>query len=179
VGGSSTRKKENQMSETIRLGQKVRDRVSGIEGIVTSRCDPLTGATQFGVQPMGKGDTVIDAQFVDHFTLQIKGDGISAECPPIDSSVTVGLQDTVRDRISGVTGTVIERIIFLNGCVFFVVQPEAPTSGDRKGQLPDRISFAHARLEVVKPAVERAPAATVKKSSTGGPSRSVRSVIGA
>ena len=167
------------MSDAIRLGQKVKDKVSGLEGIVTSRCDPLTGAVQYGVQPMGKGDEMKEAVFIDHFTLQVKGDGVSADCPPVDSTVTVRLQDTVQDRITGFKGVALERVTFLNGCVYFLVQPETPTAGDRKGRLPERVSFAHARLDVLKAANAKPAAATVSPARTGGPNRSVRAAMGA
>lgn len=113
------------MSEVkIRLGNKVKDRVTGLTGYVTSRSDQLNGNVQFGVQPPGEGDKIPDSQYVDHFMLEVLEEGFANDLPPVDDTVTVQLQDKVRDKISGMEGTATEKITFQNGCVYFIVQPE-------------------------------------------------------
>jgi hypothetical protein len=43
---------------TINLGDKVRDKITGFEGIVTGHCSYISGCDQISVQPqMKKGDT--------------------------------------------------------------------------------------------------------------------------
>lgn len=167
-----------EVTDRIKLGQSVKDKVSGLKGIVSSKLESVTGNVQFGVQPKGDGADVKEAQFIDHFTLEVTGDGVSKDCPPVDATVRVGLQDTVRDRVSGMTGVCLERLTFLNGCVHFVVQPAAATSGSEKGLLPKSACLAHGRLEVIKAHAERATQDKITPTRTGGPNRSVRSITG-
>lgn len=37
----------------INLGDKVRDRISGYEGVMMARCEYLTGCAQIGIKPQG------------------------------------------------------------------------------------------------------------------------------
>jgi hypothetical protein len=37
--------------QTLKLGSTVKDKVSGFTGVVTSRCEYITGCVQYGVTP--------------------------------------------------------------------------------------------------------------------------------
>ena len=55
----------------IKLGMKVRDRISGLVGIATSRTEFLNGCIQFVVQPkMKKGATEIPSWNIDEKQLE-------------------------------------------------------------------------------------------------------------
>jgi hypothetical protein len=61
----------------IALGQKVRCKVSGIEGIATSRCEFLYGCVRVGVQGKAKDGKAPEVQYVDEPQLEVVGKGIA------------------------------------------------------------------------------------------------------
>jgi hypothetical protein len=63
----------------IRLGMKVRDVVTGFEGIVIARCEYLNGCLQYGVAPkQKKGETTMpDSIYIDFQRLEVVGDGVA------------------------------------------------------------------------------------------------------
>ena len=68
---------------TIKLGQKVRDTVTGFTGIVTSRHEYMTGCARFGVTaPMRPDGTLIDPQTFDEVQLTVVKDTPSVNATP-------------------------------------------------------------------------------------------------
>jgi len=62
----------------IKLGQKVKDIVSGVTGIAVSRCEYLNGCVQYGVCPkikLGKESESKD-MYIDCEVLEVIDDGI-------------------------------------------------------------------------------------------------------
>lgn len=56
----------------IKLGQKVRDIITGFEGIVTGRCEYITGCTQVLVAPRCKEDgTTRDSGWFDEDRVEL------------------------------------------------------------------------------------------------------------
>lgn len=54
----------------IKLGDKVKDKISGLEGIVVSRIEYLNGCVQYGVMPkMKKGATELLSWNIDEAQL--------------------------------------------------------------------------------------------------------------
>lgn len=64
------------MKTTIKLGDKVKDVVTGLEGIVISRIEYITGCEQCGVSPPAKDGKILDAAYIDHTRLQVIGEAI-------------------------------------------------------------------------------------------------------
>ncbi len=128
-----------------KLGVLLRDKITGFEGLATGRSDMLTGCTQFSVQPQGKPDAILEGKQIDYHTLEVIGPGISDIAPIEDQTVTLKLGQKVRDKISGYTGTTVDRVTFFNGCVYFGVQREA-TASNMFGELPQPLLFPHGRL---------------------------------
>jgi hypothetical protein len=59
------------------LGQKAKDKITGFEGILTGKCEYLTGCTQYSIQPITKDDGgFIEGRWFDEGRLEITGDGI-------------------------------------------------------------------------------------------------------
>jgi hypothetical protein len=55
----------------IKLGQKVKDPITGFKGIAVCRMDWLTGCTRIGVQaPVGKDGKVIPVEYFDEPQLE-------------------------------------------------------------------------------------------------------------
>ena len=166
----------------IRAGMEVIEVVSKFKGHVTSRIDYLTGNTQFAIQPAGKGDDMPEAHFADWHTIGIIGPGHSAILPPIDSTVKITLGQPVKDKASGLVGVTTDRITFQNGCVYFSVLP--PIDKKKPAIQPSTVLLEHKRLEPQSKGVrldtpEPAPKVDEpKKKATGGPMRSMKSVLG-
>lgn len=79
----------------IKLGCKVRDTVSGFEGIVVARVEYLNGCTQCAVLPkIGEDGKMPTAEYIDHQRLEVT-----------DAPLKVVASDTggeMRDKPSGV-----------------------------------------------------------------------------
>lgn len=64
----------------IKLGQRVRDRISGLEGIVIGRMEYLYGCTRIAVQPQDvKDGKPVESTFVDEPQLELLGDEFVAD----------------------------------------------------------------------------------------------------
>lgn len=78
---------------TIKLGQKVKDVITGFQGVVTGRCEYITGCNQVLVQPRVKDDGSRNAgewfdedrvEFIDESILTLPrktADGCDMEAP--------------------------------------------------------------------------------------------------
>jgi hypothetical protein len=67
----------------IELGSKVRDQVSGFEGIATSRCEFINGCIQYGIRPtVGADGKIPDTQYLDEQHLVVIGPGVIATPRP-------------------------------------------------------------------------------------------------
>ncbi|MFA6411569.1 MAG: hypothetical protein WCW53_02660 [Syntrophales bacterium] len=63
--------------QEIKLGQKVRDLVTGLVGIAIAKCEFMNGCIQYGVKPSKlKEGTPRDAEYIDVQQLEIIGDGL-------------------------------------------------------------------------------------------------------
>ncbi|MDR0682044.1 MAG: hypothetical protein LBG15_09395 [Dysgonamonadaceae bacterium] len=61
---------------SIKLGQKVRDIVSGFEGITTAKCEYLNGCVQYGVTPVSTDGKYPDTTYLDYKQLEVIEGGI-------------------------------------------------------------------------------------------------------
>lgn len=67
----------------IRLGQTVKDRVTGFTGIAISRVEYLNGCVQFCVKPrMRKSGEMPEGHYIDDVQLEVVGDGVSIPSEP-------------------------------------------------------------------------------------------------
>ena len=57
------------------LGKKVRDKVTGFEGIATSKVEFIGGCIQFCVKPKSKKDNMPDGAYIDIEQLEVIGKG--------------------------------------------------------------------------------------------------------
>ena len=74
----------------VKLGQKVRDVVTGLEGVATAKVEYINGCVQFGVQPPASDGKCPDSVYIDHQRLEMVSEG-----PSMPSSDTGGvMRDT-------------------------------------------------------------------------------------
>lgn len=80
----------------MKLGQKLKDKVSGVAGIAVSRTEFINGCVRFAIQPpMNKKDNTLPPElWFDEKQLTVVGDGIKMETKrtggPTASSVPPG-----------------------------------------------------------------------------------------
>ena len=63
----------------IKLGQTVRCKVTGIEGIATARCEYINGCIHYGVTPPSVDGKYPDTSYIDEQQLKIVDNGILEE----------------------------------------------------------------------------------------------------
>ena len=139
-----TKKTEN----LIKLGDKVKDRVSGFEGIAVGVYTYLYGCRRIGVQPCTlKEDGSVKAlhAFDEHQLVIIEPSVIE---PALLPQATINLGDRVKDRLTGFDGIASGVFEFLGGIRNIAVQPEKIK---KDNDLCDSETFDEGRLEVVKP----------------------------
>ena len=66
----------------IQLGSKVKDKVSGIVGIVTGRCEYLNGCVQYCVVTKANKDNKTVSLWIDVGQLVVIGPGIAVTAKP-------------------------------------------------------------------------------------------------
>lgn len=52
-------------TDAIQLGDRVRDLITGFEGVVTGRCEYITGCTQVLVAPAAKDGAFVESHWFD------------------------------------------------------------------------------------------------------------------
>jgi hypothetical protein len=63
---------------THELGKKGKDKITGFAGILTARCEFLTGCNRYCIQPQElKDGKPIDSIYFDEAQIEILSDGIS------------------------------------------------------------------------------------------------------
>lgn len=153
---------------TFVMGNQVRDRVSGLTGIAIAQTLSLGGMIQWQISPEGDGKTMPEGTFIDLAQIEYVGPGLAAMATPA-AIFDAKLGDKVKDKVSGFTGTVVETVSYLNGCVNMVVTAVNPKG--KETEAPTAVCFNATRLEVITEKVVEP-----KKSGTGGPSRSASSM---
>jgi hypothetical protein len=149
----------------VLLGQLVREKITGFEGIVCALSYEVDGTVFVGIQPRGLDNgnprepldfdiervEVVDATPA---ILNTKGDA---------ARLSVRLGAVYRDRVTGLVGTATRRIDFLGGCTRITIRPKV----DKDGKLHDGLMIPVEQAELIDqtPAVEAEKRAT----PTGGP----------
>ncbi len=66
--------------ETIKLGMRVQDKVSGLEGIAVCKAEYLNGCVQYEVKPLvnEKGE-MVKGEWIDEVQLEVVNEGILDE----------------------------------------------------------------------------------------------------
>lgn len=155
----------------IPRGTTVKDKVTGITGIVVQYFQKIGGNTLMCIQPpMDKSGNIPDAVFLDEFGLDIvKTKKVLPNVPPVDDSVTIQLGEEVEDMASGFRGIATSKTVHLNGCVYFGVQPKHKEDKLMTTTLPEEISFGHRRLKKVGAGLSKVLKPTEEMEETGGP----------
>lgn len=157
------------MDNDIKLGYTVLDLMTGFQGTAYQKIEFLNGNVQFSVMPKCDPDAkkMPDAYNVDASQLKVVDEGIvSISKPPAPTSIELG--DEVIDTPSKMKGTVVRRITFINGCIYYdVVAPHTPGEilRDMSGHFLDQTRLQKVSNEPTPTQVQ----ARAVKTPTGGP----------
>ena len=81
------------MEKEVTLGNKVRDIVTGFEGIAISRIEYLNGCIQYGVKPkVNKDGKHLDVEYIDQEQIEVISKGVTAKVTKLTSDTPGGDQ---------------------------------------------------------------------------------------
>lgn len=158
------------------LGAKVRCMISGYTGIATQQVELLSGTVQLAVQPPLDPNAGTNGQYpeganIDIQQLEYVEDGLLDRVVPAQAT-DIALGNEVEDTVTGFKGMTVSKHTFLNGCVYFHVQPKQTKEQREKGTIPLTEFFSAGRLKIVGKGVAPAARKELEKpvsTRTGGP----------
>ena len=110
----------------IKMGDLVKDRISGFEGVVVAVSEYLYNADRVCVRPnsLNEDGSLKDSNFFDNTSVDIiqKNSAIVVPAPSLNS-IPFNYLDTVKDKHSDFKGVVVAKITWINGCVRIGIQP--------------------------------------------------------
>jgi len=135
-----------EVDSEFELGEQVRDRISGFEGVVAAISHHLTGCTRIGVDPIGEENTTRrpDSEFFFEEQLETMDDVFTVSDEPV-RCVDFELGTTVRDTVTNVEGVVSTVTFSLMNCPRVAIQPVEDDLTD----VSDRQWVDVPRIEVV------------------------------
>jgi hypothetical protein len=147
------------MDKTIRLGDTVKDEISGVKGVVIGYYEYVYGCVRCCVQPPGmKDEQPIKSSTFDLDQLKKLKDGNIRNTKP----TRFDLGEKVKDSITGFEGVTTGRFTYLHGPTCYGVQPQKL---DKDGNKPaESDTFDEGRLERLNKQVVDPP-----RRATGGP----------
>lgn len=119
------------MAKVITLGATVKDVLTGLVGVVSSRTDMITGTTQYAVTPPLRADGKYDdGRMIDSDLLTVTAPvSKDVKVQPAELS-TIVLGQAVKNKSDGFVGIAEERTTFISGCVYYSVRAKG-AKGER------------------------------------------------
>lgn len=147
----------------VRLGDHVQCKLTGFQGITTSRHLEISGNIRWGISPPAvDGGPVPDAYLVDDFTVEILAEQVIEPAPEPKMGFQLG--DRLEDISTGVQGTATCFNVFIAGCAQYTLRY---LDGDGN---PQSMGVAESLLKLISPKAVPAPAQDQKTKPPGGPS---------
>ena len=148
----------------MKLGILVKDRVTGFTGVTDNCASYQYGVDRYCIQPQvnDKGELPL-SQMIDVTQLVPTTDPptiLMEPIPPPREKIPLGSQ--VRDPVKALSGTLVGRAIYLNGCVRVLIEPE-----QIKEREVDAFWIDEERMEIITTPSKERPTAR-----TGGPAPS-------
>jgi len=149
----------------IELGSKVKDLVTGTEGIAVARTEWLYGCARIGVecQELAKDGKLKEIGWYDEQRIE----EISKDAFPVqvNAETNIKLGSKVRDKVTGFTGMAVAKTCWTSGNVTIAIEPTTL----HEGKPIDPHSFEWQRVELIE---EKAPPISKDNSaSSGGPQK--------
>lgn len=153
----------------IKLGDIAQDRIGKFKGVVMAETDWLYANRRLLLEEIGTNKRPIRLGgkygFDEDDLILVKKGAYKAK-PEIVYPFKLG--DWARDHITRLSGKIVGKTVWLNGCVRFAIQP--PTL--HEGKPVDDVSIEAGKLELIDaPADDKVEPAPAKKDRPGGPMR--------
>ena len=145
---------------------KLKDVVTGYEGVVTCVVHDLGSICRYGLQAAIKDDKIPEVFSFDEAKLELVEEGKNRR--PATEVYAYGFKDIVSDTLTGIEGMVVSRSEFLNGCLRYGVQIQYKPKSNK-------IPPLHYAYEQSLKLVTKSTAPEVKK--TGGPIGGVAAAV--
>lgn len=155
-------------------GQRVKDKMTGLQGIISASIINIDKCHQSSVQPFSPdAKTMLDSWIIDNEQLMtLRGGDLSGvneldniKIFEVEFKFTPG--DVVKDKTLGVKGTITKALYYLNRCIHYYIIPKSKDSV----KIAEVVVCREQSLELIKPV-------KVKKEEEkplGGPSiKSIR-----
>lgn len=124
----------------VKLGDTVRDVVTGFEGTTVAVAKYMYGCIQYKVQPKCKEGNYTKAEWLDEPQLEVIQEGSTTK----ELEFEFDFGDEVTDIVTGFKGKVVCKINYLYDGIRYEVQPECD-----KNEFKDGKWIPEGRLEVV------------------------------
>ena len=147
--------------QAVELGDRAKDAITGLGGIVSAITNFLYGCRRIAIQPESSKDGKIPEMFVvdEPQTIVVKK-GVHVATDP--GPVLVELGDRVKDKISGLSGIAVGISQFVHGKRRIGIQPEMA----KDGKPADTFVVDEPLLEVVKKAAIVPPHVAAAKAES-------------
>lgn len=158
----------------VKLGQTVREKITGFMGIVIAISQEIDGSVQVGIQPRSldsSGNPAEPYEF-DIERIEVVDDG--GECAILNkngSDVGISLGARYRDEVTGLEGIAVRLVEFIGGCNRVVLRPKV----DKHGQAVAGTMIPIEQVTLLDE--EPAKIAAARSTQTGGPGTSERSMM--
>lgn len=152
----------------IKLGDKVKDELTGFTGVATCRSEWLHGCSRIMIEPDKLGDkgSPIEGEPFDEQRVTLVSRSAIGYRHVRDQPI-FRLGDKLRDKINGFSGIAVARHTYLGGFDAYTIEPETL---DENGQPIKAQSYESTRLDhVAAKAVPMSPNADPARP--GGPQR--------
>lgn len=143
------------------LGSKVKDEVTGFEGIAVNFTEWMYGCNRVGIDSLVlKEGKPIPTQYFDEQRIEILEE---AKAPQALIKEGIKLGSIVKDKYTGFQGKAVGRTTFLHSMIHLHIEPQTL----HENKPIDVQSFEASRVELIE---EMAPKVSVtSKAATGGP----------
>jgi hypothetical protein len=150
----------------FKLGSKVCDNISGLIGILDAAALKKSGSRQYSIQPKSLlGEIKPDGWFVDEDQLTLLDEEFAKEGTQ-EVNFEYSLGDKVQDKVSGIKGTIMYTLYWINGCKHYSIQPRAKKNASKR---PESIVIDEGDLKLIA-AGTKIKDEHPKISTPGGPS---------
>lgn len=146
---------------TIALGSRVKEKVTGFEGIVTGRGQCLHMGNRYDVTPSGTAEGKLrEVYSFDETAVDVMPDKPIQKVGEPDFKHDLGV--LVRDKVTLLEGITISRVQYLHLCNRYVIQPRGEA---KDGGKKDTFGVDEEAIEVL----EQKPAVPAVRRDNGGP----------
>lgn len=135
------------MSAKFKLGARVRDKLSGIEGTIIAYVFHLSGCQHVEIEPDPVDGKRSDIVYLPEERFDLIDEGYSDAREADISDCHVKLGNEAKDTLTGFKGYVTMILVPLHGVARIAIEPTTI----KDGKMADAIFFDEQRVEVIKP----------------------------